>query len=1124
MGRSGYGARTQRVTRDKSIVNGMPKLYSILLRLKAQPKQLLFKFFMRYFIFLLYILETISSQSQSIQTVIQKGHELAVLSVAISPDSNYVATGSRDKSAKLWELSTGREVRSFLGHQASVNSLEFSKDGKYLITANGDGTAKIWEVKTGNEISTVKPDEERMTDVAFDPNGKFFITVGFGRKARVWDFATKKLVKEFDADGYAGSGGLIHIAVSPSGEWLAVGEDGFTVNVYSTSNWQKAWTFNQSDLHSSCGGCYTDVNFTPDSKYLLKASNNDEVAKYDLGNGKRVFRYQKKSKNLRSAVYSRDGKRMALCGEKMVTIFDGVKGDSLRTIIPNINAELNQANFTADGKRLLVACDNNVVLMYDVSTGKKVGELSGFLNQRDKGGLTYDPNSYWDSYIAKYIRYKNNLLLSPDNKTLLKGKFGNKLKRWDIASGKTEMEYVGHEKAALCYQYSRDGKKLLTGGGDGKIILWNVEKGDTLLTIKSYDDPIFDIHFSSDETQIISSSWDGTLKIHAAANGKRLHYFKLEEGSAYQSSFSRNDLYVFTATLKEGTDRLQMREIDTKKVIRTFEGHTDVISSLQLSKDGKRLLTASWDGSIRLWDIATGLTEKKLVGHQGAVHAAIYNLSESNIFSAGADRVIRKWNVADSKVTQTFQGHQAEVTSLQLTGDEKMLISHSLDGVTKFWDMASGKEFFEHIHFGEKDWMVKNPNGYFNGTEKARQYIHFVDGLKTYSVDQFFTDFNRPDLLLKIFQTRGGDDGSMGIQGKLLKSPPPTIKVAAVQSGELGYADVFVKIIDNGAGVEQLKLFHNGKSVTLDPSAKNLPNGKGQSTTYRQKVILVGGTNVFSATANNKDRIESDPNSVELFSEQTGRTSTCYLLAVGINQYKNPRMVLNYAKPDAESFEKVVDEKGTLLYKNMEVHTLYDEQATRTAILNKLDELAAKIRQDDVFIFYYAGHGSMVDDRFFFIPSESLRLYDVSSLQREAIEGSLIQEKFKNIQALKQLIVMDACQSGGSVELLATRGAAEEKAIAQLSRSAGIHVMASAGSDQFATEFAELGHGLFTYLLIKGLQGEADGAPKDGKVTIYELKSFLDDQVPEWTRKLKGKPQYPYTFSRGQDFPVVIGN
>jgi uncharacterized caspase-like protein len=201
---------------------------------------------------------------------------------------------------------------------------------------------------------------------------------------------------------------------------------------------------------------------------------------------------------------------------------------------------------------------------------------------------------------------------------------------------------------------------------------------------------------------------------------------------------------------------------------------------------------------------------------------------------------------------------------------------------------------------------------------------------------------------------------------------------------------------------------------------------------------------------------------------------------------------------------------------------LYDEDATRPHILRTLDDLAAKVSPEDVFIFYYAGHGSMVDNRFYFIPTESSRLYDAASLSKDALEASLLQEKFTRIKALKQLIIMDACQSGGSVELLATRGASEEKAIAQLSRSAGVHVMASAGSEQFATEFESLGHGLFTYVLIKALRGAADGAPKDGKVTIYELKSYIDDQMPEMTRKLKGKPQYPYTFSRGQDFPLIL--
>jgi len=1074
---------------------------------------------MKYFVTILFALCTLIVKSQSIETIIQKGHELAVLVVAVSPDSNYVATGSRDKSAKLWELSTGREVRSFLGHQFSVNSLAFSSDGKYLITGNGDQTAKVWEVATGKEILSVHPDKERLTDVVFDPKGKFFVTVGFGRKAIVWEFPSKKKLKEFPADGYAGSSGGINLAISPNGEWFAIGEDNSVANVYKTATWEKAYEFKFSE-YSSCGGCYTDVDFSPDSRYLLKTTNKGEAAKYDLRSGQLGIRYRKKVEDLSSGVHSRDGKQVAICTKKEVTIYNAQSGDSIKSINPKIEAEINQAVFSASGKQLLIACDNNVVLIWDIAKNEKSGELTGFLNQRDKGGLTYDPNSYWDSYIAQYLRYKNDILLSRDNKTLLKGKFGSKVKSWDVASGKTEMEYVGHEKAAVCYQYSRDGKKLLTGGGDGKIIIWNAESGDTIMTIPSYREPVFDIRFNSDETQILSCSWDASIKIHDALTGQRLFYHDSKNSSAYKVQFSRNDLYIITANLPDG---LRLMEIDTQTTIREFIGHTATVSVIEPTRDGKKLLSASWDGTMRLWDIATGLADRKYTGHTGEIFAAIFSQDETSIYSGGTDRVIRQWDVATGKVIATFAGHQSEVTSLQLTSDEKMLISHSVDGATKFWNLTTAKEFFEHIHFGEKEWMVKNPEGYFNGTQEARQFIHFVDGLKTYSVDQFFNEFYRPDLLPKIFQNRGSSDNYKGIQGKLNSSPPPGIRVATVPSADATQAEVLIKITDMGGGIETVKLFHNGKNISLDKQTLKLPSRKGESTTYSHTINLIGGTNTITASASNKEKIESELQSIEVVSDRAGKSSVCYVLAVGINQYKNPKMTLNYARPDAESFGKVLDEKGTL-FKNIELHSLYDADATKENILKKLEELAGKVHQEDVFIFYYAGHGSMVDNQFFFIPTGSSRLYDLSSLQKDAIEASVLQERLRNIKALKQLIVMDACQSGASVELLATRGAAEEKAIAQLSRSAGIHVMASAGSEQFATEFAELGHGLFTYLLIKALNGDADGAPKDGKVTIYELKSYLDDQVPELTQKMKGKPQYPYTFSRGQDFPIVIEN
>ncbi len=163
----------------------------------------------------------------------------------------------------------------------------------------------------------------------------------------------------------------------------------------------------------------------------------------------------------------------------------------------------------------------------------------------------------------------------------------------------------------------------------------------------------------------------------------------------------------------------------------------------------------------------------------------------------------------------------------------------------------------------------------------------------------------------------------------------------------------------------------------------------------------------------------------------------------------------------------------------------------------------------------------MVDGRFYFIPTDNVRLYEQEHLEKEGVYAGLVQEILQEIKALKQVLVIDACHSGGSTELLATRGGAEEKALAQLSRSAGVHVLASAGSEQYAGEFASLGHGIFTYVLLEGLSGKADGAPKDGKVTVYELKSYLDDQVPQLTKDIKGHSQYPNTFSRGSDFPMT---
>lgn len=1065
---------------------------------------------------LLYFCFTIWTHAQHVETVLQKGHDQSLLSIALHPDSIIVATGSRDKSIKLWNLNNTREIRSLLGHGASVRSIDFSPEGKILASCANDETFQLWDIKTGASIYQSPAMGDLLTSIAFLKDGQHLIVGGYPWEVLVWSIPEKKIVKKIKVNPNKGTGSGVQFAVSNDSKWFAIAEDNHTAQVYNAQKLELHYTLKKDE--GFCGGCPSFVAFSPDSRFLFMASHRGRLKKYDLSNGKLLSELSPELHNLRGLDCSADGKSIAIITQDKAYVYDVASAALLKTFSTDDKSKFNQGKFSLDSKKLILTQENNIAVAHRLDNEQTL-TFTGILNERDKGGVTYDANYYWESHIARYLRLKNNFKIAPDGKSLIRGKFGTRLKQWDMAGGQQVMEFIGHEKAPYCFDFSADGKRMLSSGADGRIIIWDVERGDTLKSWKAHREPVFDLQFSKDQRKILTASWDATLKIFDAETGKQLHYIDLQNNAAYVATFHHNGLYFFTARLNK---ILEMWEPDTRNVVRTFVGHTDVVSSITQSKDAQRLLTSSWDGTLRIWDIATGLSTMKLEGHEGAVHTTIFSGNEQQIFSAGADRSIKVWNVSDGKLLYQLSGHQAEITSLDISKDDKTLISHSLDGVTKFWDLENKKEFYEHIHIGERDWMAKTRDGYFNITSGVHDKIHFVSGLNTYGVEQFFETFYRPDLLPSLYKSRGAVNEQKSLQGKLNTAPPPEVRVAALSSSDQRKAEVYVRITDMGGGIDEVKLLHNGKGLMLSQRIESKKYKKGEQIVMKEEVNLLSGENTFTASAFSLERVESASHSTTLITELPAQQGACHLFVVGINKYKNNKLELNYARPDAEAFKKVITENTHSIFKSLELYALYDEEASRSNILQTLDKIATKVKPEDVFIFYYAGHGSMVDNRFFFIPAESIRLYDIRSLEREAIEASLLQEKFKNIPALKQMIIMDACQSGGSVELLATRGAAEEKAIAQLSRSVGIHVLASAGSEQFATEFAELGHGLFTYVLIKALQGEADGAPHDGKVTIYELKSYLDDQVPEMTRKLKGKPQYPFTFSRGHDFPVIL--
>ncbi|MFN3404374.1 MAG: caspase family protein [Cytophagaceae bacterium] len=1051
--------------------------------------------------------------AQRLETVIQKGHNAAVKAVAVHPTGLYCITGSRDKSAILWDLPYGREIRTFAGHNHTVNAADFSKDGKKLITSCADGIARIWDITSGKLLLETPAENKYMTDVAFSPTGNYFITAGYFDQIKIYDLSGK-ILKSIETNADQGSGYGVNITFSNDGSLLAVGEDNRTVKIYNTSDWSLKQTIKPSA--GWCGGCGTIAEISPDNKFLLKLSHNAGIEEYEIATGNLLWDNGEKYDGITGIYYA--GEYIVAGNEKEISVIKRSDKKVFHTTSVRENVKITEFTISSDYNHIIAGCDNNTTVIFTLPDLKQTGLLKGIINEKESG-IDYDPNNYWQSHIAKYLKLKNEIEISKSGKHLYRSKTETTLSEWEIASGLPVKEFNAHNKAVITFDISQDEKYIVTGDAEGKAAIWTGQ-GILIHEINAHRHPILSARFSPDGSQFTLSSWDATMSIWDTKTGKNISRIDLSNSSAFALSYSPDGIYLAAGRLGK---TFELWEPDTKTAIRTFTGHTDVVSSICFHPTNKTtMISSSWDGSVRAWDINTGLMTKKYKDHSGPVHACLFSQDGKQIYSAGEDRIIIVRDYESGKIIRRLEGHKSEVTNLCLSESGKILASISIDGMVKLWNAEKGEEFYEHIHLGGKDWMAKTSEGYFNGTDKAFGYVHFVRELEVVSSEQMLDRFYRPDLLKQLNKTRGESFPVKKAEDILKQSPPPTIKVSALPLSGTSDAEVYIKITNNGGGIDEIKFLHNGKRIPLPSDWKsNIPE-RGTTITIKENVSLVHGYNQFEVSGYSKERIESAPSTAEIFSETGDKNSICHVFAVGIDIYKNPSLQLNYARDDAEAFAGLIKEKAPKLFKNVVVHELYDKDATKKNILDTLVKLAQTIRKNDVFIFFYAGHGSMADEKFYFIPVESTRLYDPAILNKEAIEAGILQHHLREIKALKQIVIMDACHSGGSVELLAARGSSEEKAIAQLSRSAGIHILASSSEDQTSKEVKELGHGIFTYLLLNALKGEADGSPKDGKITVFELKSYLDDQTPELNKKYSGKPQYPFTFSRGQDFPIII--
>ena len=176
------------------------------------------------FITVLTLVACATTKQEKMEPVVQLGHSSAAVSVAVSTDSRFVLSGSDDKTIKLWELSTGREIRTFKGIDSQVTAVAFSPNGQIALAGYMNGTLALWEISTGRKIRSLKAHSNWIQEVAFSQDGKKAISGSSSREVKVWKVSSLEMIRAVKGTWVINQNmSNTTVAFSPDGRFVLLG-------------------------------------------------------------------------------------------------------------------------------------------------------------------------------------------------------------------------------------------------------------------------------------------------------------------------------------------------------------------------------------------------------------------------------------------------------------------------------------------------------------------------------------------------------------------------------------------------------------------------------------------------------------------------------------------------------------------------------------------------------------------------------------------------------------------------------------------------------------------------------------------------------------------------------------
>jgi WD40 repeat protein len=781
-----------------------------------------------------------------------------------------------------------------------------------------------------------------------------------------------------------------------------------------------------------------------------------------------------------------------------------------------------QAALSPDGKYLLIGVFKGGFRFWDISRGTMINKYEAGLV------IVTDPNVLMNQMMSLGVGTvtKNMdsvpVAFTPDGKYFLSG--GKELKVWDLASGKL-IRIIGHEDAQRI-AISSDGSRVLSLGYPRSGLI----------------------------------GFNSKMSLYDVNDGRKISEWSVESSHNPSVALSPGGKYALSKYRLNNfsTGKMALWDVSTGNVVHTYKGSYSSLQSLTtsfaLSPDGQYALSGGNDGSVRLWDVFSGAELKTIKGHTRFVEAVAFSPNGRYILSGGgSDGLVKLWDRSTGSEIKTFSaGTKSAISYVAFSPDGKRIISMAGDASVRIFDVSTGEEIAMLIGFEDGEWLAITSEGYYNASAKGAQYLNVKFEGKDYTVNQFYDVFYRPDI---VAAKLSGQDikGLVSLTMKdASKNPPPIVEIVPLKDTDSPKAKVCYSAKSTGGGIGEIRLFHNGKLIQSDGFYKEIARstsdktqlasldskaiyndmrsvsikGKVDSVTVSSKskgetfedckeIDAVPGDNEISVTAfNSTNTVQGYMKTINFNSNVKAEDPHLYILAIGIDQYKDKGVNLKYAVKDAKDLEEKIKTQSATLYKQENIHysILTDQEATKTNITGKINELTQKIKPQDSFILFVAGHGVLLQNQYYMLTHD----FNGEVSNTSMISSNEIVEMSKKIKSLSQLFIFDTCHAGGVDTIVS---GLYDARMSVLAKKMGLHIYASANDKQSAMDGYK-GNGLFTYTLLNGLNNnkEAD-KNKDGKVTVVGLGEYSKKMTTEISKEV-GYSQTPLIINFGKDSPI----